>query len=524
VESLGIPDDGELEAEIAGALPMFPLEAEAEAAIEESAHPPRRAAYPWLQNLGRTMERLLRRARITLHPVKPAVARGGEWAKAELTRGSQHAKEQLARGSERAKELLQRSNETAKGKLGPLVESVRRNPKDPRVLGAGAGILVLVLVLLVLIFRSGSEREVADSTAPGSTLGASSSAAASPHVDKKTSDPKESTLVACTISRQAALIASKVSKDVPLELLAASGGERIWIGFAADATSAEGLSVDTLTFSVSSQLHSRAPGNLRAVVPFATKSYPLFVVAADGKFDKLLDWRTLAVEPPAVVGRAGGSLVIASKPSEPASPLWPLEGDAPVEALRTLEVPGQGHAIVFRRRGEILAGWLDGNRSPKGSLVRVAGAGAPAGSPVGSPTIAHNGQSIAIAFADRPTAIDPWGIRLAQASTMNVPASTTAFTVPPGGPGGPSIAPALAASPDGRWLLVWTEGTGGDHDVRAQTLAPDFAPIGPPFTVSKPGSNAGQGAAVINSGRGLVVYLTLAGQNYELWGTMIDCR
>ena len=35
--------------------------------------------------------------------------------------------------------------------------------------------------------------------------------------------------------------------------------------------------------------------------------------------------------------------------------------------------------------------------------------------------------------------------------------------------------------------------------------------------------NAGQGAAVINAGRGLVVYLTLAGQSYELWGTMIDC-
>ena len=41
-------------------------------------------------------------------------------------------------------------------------------------------------------------------------------------------------------------------------------------------------------------------------------------------------------------------------PSEPSTPLWPLEGDAPVEALRTVEVSGEGHAIVFRRRGEIL--------------------------------------------------------------------------------------------------------------------------------------------------------------------------
>jgi hypothetical protein len=82
----------------------------------------------------------------------------------------------------------------------------------------------------------------------------------------------------------------------------------------------------------------------------------------------------------------------------------------------------------------------------------------------------------------------------------------------------------LAGLADGRFLLAWTEGSGGDHDVRAQTLAADLKPIGAPFSVSHAGGNAGQGAAAVSGGRGLVAYLALTDHSYEVWGAGVDCR
>jgi len=184
----------------------------------------------------------------------------------------------------------------------------------------------------------------------------------------------------------------------------------------------------------------------------------------------------------------------------------------------------QGRAIVFRRKGEILGGMIRQDGSPAGELTKIAGAGAPAGSPVGSPTVAMNGQSVGVAFADRASSAEPWGIRIGSAPLGSFPAETTAFGVPPGGPGGAALAPALSGLLDGRWLLVWTEGGGGAHDVRAVTLDAKLSPVGAPFAVSGPGSNAGQGAVALHDGYGLVAYLALTEDGYEVWGAGVDCR
>src|SRR5262249_12586224 len=117
-----------------------------------------------------------------------------------------------------------------------------------------------------------------------------------------------------------------------------------------------------------------------------------------------------------------------------------------------------------------------------------------------------------------------WGIRIGSSSLGLFPAQTRALGVPPGGPGGAAIAPALAGLADGRFLLVWTEGGGGAHDVRAPTPDAELGPSGAPVTGSHGSSNAGQGAVALSGGQGMVAYLALTDQGYELWGAAVDCR
>jgi hypothetical protein len=259
------------------------------------------------------------------------------------------------------------------------------------------------------------------------------------------------------------------------------------------------------------------------VIPFGEDG-PEFVAQLEGHADKLKAWRTISVEPHAVIGWSGSALAVAAKANQAPTTLWTLEGTDPIDAVRVAHTSERAHAVVFRRHGAIHGGMIGADRAAVGELTRIAGAGAPPGSPIGTPTVAVNGQSVAVAFADRASSDEPWSIRIGTAPLGSFPATTTSFAVPPGGPGGATLAPALSGLPDGRWLLVWTEGSGGAHDVRGVTLGADLAPVGSALTVSREGSNAGQGAVALRAGRGLVAYLALTEEGYEVWGTGVDCR
>jgi hypothetical protein len=230
----------------------------------------------------------------------------------------------------------------------------------------------------------------------------------------------------------------------------------------------------------------------------------------------------LSADPAIVVGWADNGFGVASRSTDPPTTLWPLDGDAIPDMIRAVDAGDLGQVVVFRRGGAIFGGVIAKDRTARGGLVQIAGAGAPAGSPVGAPAIAVSGQSVAVAFADRASPNDPWSVRIGTASVGSLPSQTSQFTAPPGGPGGAAIAPALAGLSDGRWLLLWTEGSGGEHDVRAQTLGADLKPLGAPFKVSH--DNAGQAAAAISGGQGLVAYLQLTDRGYEVWGAGVDCR
>ncbi|HEY3594305.1 MAG TPA: hypothetical protein VGL13_10535, partial [Polyangiaceae bacterium] len=326
----------------------------------------------------------------------------------------------------------------------------------------------------------------------------------------------------CRVMSSPARLAAKASKDVPLELRVGPG-DRARLGLASDVYNAQGVSFRVGSLEPATELMTRTAGKVRAVVPLPTSDHG-FAVSAEGKGDTMSAWYAVAATPSLVVGWADGAIAAADSATGAPHALWAMDGDDVPDAFRAADGRDAGTALVFRRRGGIYAGWIDRERKARGALVQVGGAGSPPGSPIGSPAVTTSGDSIGVAFADRESADQPWGLWVGTSPMGSLPKQTSHFEVPPGGPGGAAFAPSLAGLSDGRWLLAWTEGAGGKHDVRAQTLAPDLTPIGPPLTVSGSLGNAGQAAVSISEGQGAVVYLALTGRAYEVWGAHLDCR
>ena len=220
-----------------------------------------------------------------------------------------------------------------------------------------------------------------------------------------------------------------------------------------------------------------------------------------------------------VVGVGGSSVSIARDPSASSAALWPLQGDGDAGALRVQKVGSSGHAVIFRRGSGIWGGFVGADQKPKGELTRVIGSGGA----VGKPMSGWNGRELAIVFADRPRDSERYEIRVGRAPEGSIPSATTVITLPKGGPGGDAFAPGIAGLEDGRWVLVWTEGSQGNRAIRAQTLASDLTPLGDPIALSPPAGNFGQGVPGV-SGRYLaVVFLSQGKVSYELWGAMLQC-
>jgi hypothetical protein len=117
-----------------------------------------------------------------------------------------------------------------------------------------------------------------------------------------------------------------------------------------------------------------------------------------------------------------------------------------------------------------------------------------------------------VAWADRATKDDAWGIRWTKRSISGAVNEPRALALPEGGLG------------RGKFLLTWMEGPTAGHQVRALTFNADGAPSGTPLAISASGVNAGQPQAVVGvDGRGIVAFLAAKGKYNELMATPILC-
>ena len=328
---------------------------------------------------------------------------------------------------------------------------------------------------------------------------------------------------ACALAGTSHTIAPRALVPTGVEVQPVGTG--IGLGFATSPKDAMTVEVEPTTLAVGASARVHTADLLKRIVPELAASKLGVNGEADKKGDRILGRRVIPGPWPVDVGVADGSIVWAPHLKDNVSKLWPIDADAPVEALRGVPIEAKGEkgfAIAFRKAGAIWMGAALGDKTltARGPLFRIMGLGPV----VGSPTIASIGDSILIAWADRAAAQDSWGLRWVKFTPGEAPRDAVAFHPPAGGLGEHAMSPSLAAAGGGRYLFMWTEGPVSAHQVRAQTLSLEGAPLGDAFVVSADGVNAGQAqAAVLPDGRGVVAFLAAKGKAYEIVATPVTC-
>jgi hypothetical protein len=318
----------------------------------------------------------------------------------------------------------------------------------------------------------------------------------------------------CWVAKQPVRWAPVVSQRIPFELLPTAAG-KIAIGYAKNSKDAIGIEVTPSSGQMNKAFVEKASGDIERVMPTGTDK-GFFVAMADAK-GPLRSIIQVPASTPFFVGMTESGLATADAPDAAPALLWPIASN--LEATRVIVADDKGSVLTFRREGAIWGGFIGPDRKPVGEIVKIQGGGGQ----VGKPFSGWNGRELAITFAERTNDESPWKIRMGHSPPGAIPTATEIIELPAGGPGGDANAPGITGLPDGRWLLIWTEGSAGSKAVRAQTLGPDFAPVGDPIALSPPAGNFGQGVLSVAGGYVTAVFLSKGKSNYELWGGILQC-
>ncbi len=388
--------------------------------------------------------------------------------------------------------------------------------------------IVIVKSIFVAIFGRGDAMTATtkpDASASSSAV-ASTTASVAPTNSATNVTTPPPTAVAnrppCAVVGDPKTIAPKALVATGVEVVAATNS--ILVGFASGPKDGAALAINPTSLAITGQTKTKTSDPLKRVEPLPADGRPQVSPNTDKKGDPLAGRRTVPSSPGYDLGVADGALAWAPRGTEKINSLWPLSASGAVEALRGAPLDGGGGiAVAYRRAGAIWIGVATGDKNnlSAGNLSSTQGLGPQ----VGSPAIAASGNSILAIWADRASASDAWGLRYQRWKIGDAPTAAEEFTPPAGGPGAPFMSPGVASLGGGRFLVVWTEGSGQGHQVRALTIGADGQAQGLPLTISADGENAGQGqAAVTADGRGVVAYLVSSGpKTFHVSATSITC-
>ena len=214
----------------------------------------------------------------------------------------------------------------------------------------------------------------------------------------------------------------------------------------------------------------------------------------------------------------------ADAPDGTSAEVFHLDGEGDVSAPQVLATRPTGGAdqsyfLSFRRGSHVYGGFFGSTFAPIGALTAVPGSGGK----MGKPKAGFNGDEVAYVFADMPEGSKNWQVRLGHAKVGASVEATAVVELPEGGPGGDHISPDIVGLEDGRWLLMWTEGSSGQRAIRAITLTRDFQPIGDPIALSPPAGDFGQASLGVVGTYTTVVFLQRGEDAFEMWGAVLQC-
>lgn len=291
------------------------------------------------------------------------------------------------------------------------------------------------------------------------------------------------------------------------------------VGFAENATTAVGISVDPIDLDIGIPFREENESRVVSVTPLGSYGSPQFFASRESL--PLRKARLVDATRDFLFGLSDTGFSRQFEGGE-VDPIWAVDAKTNVTDPRISSISGLAHAITFRRGGQtgaIMLGWLtESGQSLAGPYQLQSEVEF-----VGTPTLATSSDSALVAFAGRATESAPWSLFLSEAKVGHPPTPAKPIAQPTGGPGGDSISPALISIPNHQWLLQWSEGPQGQRQVRIQTLDSNANPGAVPHTVSPLGSNSGQGL-LWSSGRTAVsLFVVSVGRSAELWATPLTC-
>ena len=217
---------------------------------------------------------------------------------------------------------------------------------------------------------SSSGAPSAGSTTTAAQPGAAPTAASATRPSEGTGAPAGSP---CVLAGAPHTVATRALLRGGIE--SATNADRIALGIALSEKDGLVVALDPSTFAAveSTPVHADAP--LRRVVPVLGPELTAFF-ETNKRHKGIEAVHPVPGNPPFVVGAVKGSMVWAPTRSSAPTPLWPITGDVPVEAIRAVVLPDHaGYAIAFRQGASIFLGGLNEDRTMKGGLVRIAGLG-----------------------------------------------------------------------------------------------------------------------------------------------------
>ena len=329
----------------------------------------------------------------------------------------------------------------------------------------------------------------------------------------------------CLMLRAPARWAEAASKSIPFEMLPTPRG-KLAIGYAIGSKQVQGLIVDPDTGIIEEQ-YNPDPGKveLSRIVPLVEDEGKIRFAETRVEQAGVRNSVWVSAPKPFIVGFKDDAVVALERPDAEPRVLWKLDPPGKPDALRAVPVGGKGAAIAYRNDNRSWFGWLGADGGVAIPAAQVGSASVESGKPM----LAQNGEAVSLVYTNRASKEEPAAIRWAKGPAGSALGEPITVELPPGGPGGDAIAPAVAGLSGGRWVLMWTEGAKGAQKVlRAQTYGRDGQRIGESLQVSPGSGSFGQGTVGVKGESAAVVFLLQQRVGYqvryELWGTVLQCQ
>jgi hypothetical protein len=307
-------------------------------------------------------------------------------------------------------------------------------------------------------------------------------------------------------------------------------GGGVAVGYAESHRSAAGGVLELESLRLTRQFWEQEERQIYSVTPLAQAGKLGFHVERQGS--SVAFGRALDTDPPLRVGMNDDGVVI-GRLDERSQRLWEL----PVGAMMSVpEVANGSFGLILASRagrsfGHVRLGLVDAAGQARSPLTELG----EDNTDYGRPGLASGPDQTVLAVARRADARHPSALYLARAANGQLPVELVPFAVPAreaplavaSPPHDPDLlAPVLAALPDGRFALMWSQGEGGGRQVRLQLLSPALEPLGIAFDVT--GADPALGAATAAalhwvSDRLLAFYFVRRDDGHSLWVGSIAC-